>query len=183
MSKIVVSLTTYKDRIDTIQTVIESINQQSVQPDIIALYLYSGEFGKNLPVIKEQSNLQIKYVDENLKGHKKYFYAFQEFCEDIVITLDDDIYYHKDTIKVLLEYHQKYPTCVIANRTRFITVRDNDIENYYRWEKNFPVDTPSMLLMGTGVLGILYPPHIFDDAIFDKENLLHYALDNDDIWL
>ena len=183
MNKIVVSLTTYKDRIDTINTVIESLNRQSVKPDVIALYLYAGEFDTKELNIVDQENLQVKFVDENLKGHKKYFYAFQDYADDIVITLDDDIYYHEDTVKKLLEYHRKYPNCVIANRTRFITIRDSQIENYYRWEKNFPEDTPSMLLMGTGVLGILYPPHIFDNQIFDIELIRKLALDNDDIWL
>ena len=183
MNKIVVSLTTYNKRIHSINKVIESLNKQSVKPDVIVLYLYSKEFESIDLNINKQDNLVVKFVDENLKGHKKYFYAFQEYKDDIVITLDDDVYYHKDTIKKLLEFHKKYPKCVVANRTRFITMRDCEIEDYYRWEKNFPENYPSMLLIGTGVLGILYPPHTFNEQIFDKENLIKYALDNDDMWL
>lgn len=183
MNKIVVSLTTYNSRINTINKVIHSINNQSIQPDIIVLYLCSNEINASILNIHKQENLQIRYVDENLKGHKKYYYALQEFRDDIVITLDDDVEYHVDTIKTLMDYHIKYPRCVIANRTRFLSIRDNNLESYYRWEKNFPVDFPSFLLMGTGVLGVLYPPYIFDNEVFNKELIIKYALDNDDIWL
>ena len=85
MNKIVVSLTTYNKRIHSINKVIESINKQSVKPDVIVLYLYSKELESIKFEINKQDNLVVKFVDENLKGHKKYFYAFQEYKDDIVI--------------------------------------------------------------------------------------------------
>ena len=42
---------------------------------------------------------------------------------------------------------------------------------------------PSKRLVAVGVGGILYPPNIFTDEVFNKEAIRNLALTADDIWL
>ena len=53
-----------------------------------------------------KKGLEIKYI-KDLKSHKKYFYAFKEFYNEIFITFDEDIFYNKNTISSLINTNKK----------------------------------------------------------------------------
>ena len=99
--KIIVSLTSYPKRIDTIWLTITSLFKQSMKPDLIVLWLAKSQF-KTLDDLPDslkrlqKYGLKIKLCDD-LKSHKKYYYALKEFNEDIVILADDDMFYPNDT--------------------------------------------------------------------------------------
>lgn len=60
----------------------------------------------------------------------------------------------------------------------------NIITSYNDWISEYDkLRYPSKRLLAIGVGGILYPPHIFSDEIFDKEKFMRLALTADDIWL
>ena len=183
MNRIIVSLTSFPERIHCIEETLLSIFKQSIKPDLVVLYLSKEEFNVPINNLCNNKSFIIKYVNGNLMSHKKYFYALQEFKDDVVITLDDDMIYHEKTIETLLKFHQKYPTYVIANRTRFIAINDDKVESYYNRPTNSPIDAPSLLLLGTGVLGILYPPNCFDEFTFNTKLIEENCLTNDDLWL
>ena len=183
MNRIIVSLTSFPERIHCIEETLLSIFKQSIKPDLVVLYLSKEEFNVPINNLCNNKSFIIKYVDGNLMSHKKYFYALQEFKDDVVITLDDDMIYHEKTIETLLKFHQKYPTYVIANRARFIAINDDKVESYYNRPTNSPIDAPSLLLLGTGVLGILYPPNCFDEFTFNTKLIEENCLTNDDLWL
>lgn len=42
-------------------------------------------------------------MDEDIRSHKKYWYAISEYPGMSIITVDDDIIYSSDTIKDLVE--------------------------------------------------------------------------------
>lgn len=183
MNKIIVSMTTVPSRINTLSHVLDSIFNQTVQPDLVSIYVSKEEFLEN-SLHYDYDRVKITYVDGNIRGHKKYFYAFKEFKDDIVITIDDDVVYDRNTIEKLLLYHKKYPNTVIANRGRFIGIANGEVARYHNWVRNYPVDHSSMLLMGTGVLGILYCPNWFDDSIFDLSCIINKnVIWCDDVWL
>jgi hypothetical protein len=187
--KVVVSLTSFPARIDYVWICIESIIRQSVKPDLIILWLAESQFRglDSLPtkLLQQQGKgLKIIFCDD-LRSHKKYYYAFNEYPNDLVITFDDDVYYPKDTIKELIEIHEKFPDCICCNRGHIIKMnKDKTIAPYREWETNNKnYKNPSKLIFPTGVGGVLYPPKSVDSEVFNKENIVNLCFFADDLWL
>lgn len=188
--KITVSITTIPPRIKKVQQVIIRLLEQTVRPDRIVIYLGKDQFkGIELPgLLKAQMALfgvEVRYV-EDIGPHTKYWYAIQEFPEDLVITADDDIRYPIDLIEELYESYKRHPKCVSARRCHLITFDENNVvKKYNEWKHKYSeiVDTPSMLLFPTGVGGVLYPPKVLHPEVLNLEILKKLSLKNDDIWL
>ena len=110
--RIIVSLTTFPARINTVYKTVTTLLQQTVKPDILVLWLAEEQFpNKQLPenlINLEKYGLTIKWC-KDIKSFKKLIPSLKEYPEDIIITLDDDYYYDKDLLKTLLEEHEKYP--------------------------------------------------------------------------
>lgn len=188
--KLTVSITTIPPRITKIQQVITRLLEQTVRPDRIVIYLGKDQFkGVKLPPILRTQiqtyGVEVRYV-EDIGPHTKYWYAIQEFPNDLVITADDDIRYPDDLIAELYESYKRHPNCVSARRCHLITFDENGmIKKYNDWLYKYSelIDTPSMLLFPTGVGGVLYPPKTLHPEVFNIHNLKTLALKNDDIWL
>ena len=192
MGKVIISLTSYPARIDTVHLTIRSILRQTVQADKILLWLSIEEFPnkyadlpKSLLLIKEEPQFMICWVDENLKSHKKYYYALQNYRDDIVITVDDDMYYEPAMIETLLKSYKTHPTSISARNTHRIYASKDVIAPYCTWSSKLDEceDTESMNLCAIGVGGILYPPGCSHTDWFRKEQIYTLAENQDDIWL
>ena len=190
MQKVIVSLTSYPRRINTIYKVLDSIIQQTVLPDKIILYLSESEFRgfTDMPDLGkyEKYGFEIHWVEENMKSYKKWFYAFQEYPNDIIITIDDDILYRNTALENLLTYHRRFPEAVIARRVHLMTCRqDGSVAPYDEWfsECDMYQGVPRMDLMATGCGGILYPVHAFQSEIFNKSVFMEKSENADDIWM
>ena len=183
-SRIIVSLTSWKKRINSVYKVIETLKEQTFQPDKIVLYLAEIEFeGKKLPdkllrLCDEQ--FEIRWTD-NIGSYKKLIPALRDFPNDIIITVDDDIYYDKRLIELLIDGYKKYPNCIQAHRV-------TTVEYYSNKKINLTLDSkktfkkPSVLYKITGVGGVLYPPNCFLKDIMDEKLFLKLAPTGDDIW-
>lgn len=186
--KVIVSLTSIPSRFDKITLCIESLMRQTYKPDQIILYLGKEKCNENsIPTsIKEMKNkgLRIEFR-EDLKPHTKYYYAIKENPNDIIITVDDDIYYHRTLIEELIKSYKKYPNAISCMRAHTITFDDEkNIKPYNEWigEDNSILE-PSYKLVATGVGGVLYPPYCMKDELFKKENIIKLSFKADDIWL
>lgn len=186
-SGVVVSLTSYGKRLDLVHLTILSLMRQSVKPDRIILWLDVEESSGAVPTSLrslEGYGLDIRYGCENLKGHKKYFWALREFVDSCVITVDDDVMYPPDTIEGLVAAHKRYPDAVVARRVNRMVVMDGVLAPYAEWEFEWhDCDAPRDDLLATGVGGVLYPPRCFGDQAFDLGPIENTGLGNDDLWL
>ena len=185
--KYIVSLTSFPARINDIWMSIETIMQQSVKPDEIILWLAEEQFPtKELPesLSRLQSRgLTIKYCDD-LRSHKKYFYAIQENPNDCIITLDDDLYYHKDVLKNIIDLYKQFPNEISTNRAHEIILINGKILAYRKWKHNSSnIHHPTNLLMQTGGAGTLYPPGSLHEKAFNKDLIKELCFHADDIWL
>lgn len=185
-SNIVVSMTTYPARIRTVWIVIESLFQQTVKPYKVVLYLAKEQFpNNNIPVkLKkmQKRGLTIKFVDD-LKSHKKYFYAIQEYRDYCIVTADDDILYPENHLEKLWNEHINFPNTIIccwSHRIEFNT--QNGFEPYNMWVDNSK-EIPSFATLAVGCNGILYPPNSLPPMAFDKEVIISDVLYTDDLWL
>lgn len=192
--RIIVSLTSYPPRIGGVYKVIESLFRQTMQVDEIVLYLSLEEFpkeDKDLPetlrMLIGRNRFRIKWVQENLKSHKKYYYALQEYKDAVVITVDDDTIYANTMVSDLIKSYRQFPDAVSARRVRIVLKKDETLELYNKWEREIYleeyIDMPRMDLCAIGVGGVCYPPLLINDDWLNKAVILNVAENQDDLWL
>lgn len=187
--QIVVSLTSYGARLDSVHMTIRSIFNQTYKPDKIVLYLDGDVSESELPetlIMLKKYGLDIRTKSENLRSHKKYYYAVQEFADSMIVTIDDDLIYPPDLLENLVKTHLQFPEAVIASRVHEIHVDDKKNVLPYRkwgWEVDAVQDAPSFKYLATGCGGVLYPPKSLASAMIDKELIQKIALQADDLWL
>lgn len=184
---IIISLTSYPKRYPTLHLCLASIFNQSVRPNLVVLYIYEKDMYLLPSKVLEyqKKGLIIKAVKEDLKCHKKYFYAMQEYRENVLITVDDDVIYPFNLVEKLVESFQKFPTSLSAGRAHgMILNSDGSPIPYLDWEwESSCYNRPSFRLMATGVGGILYPPHCLTQETFNISAIQKYCLYQDDVWL
>ena len=189
--KLIVSMTSFPPRMDTLHIVITSILEQTVKADEILLWLAEEQFPNRLDDLPEElktyekkGQIRIRWCDD-LKPHKKYYYTMKENPDAIVVTIDDDVSYDKRALEYLLLSYLEYPQSVSALRINIISMKDGRFLPYSDWLKNpdILVNKPSFELLATGCGGTLYPPHLLPEELFDKEAIMKTCLDVDDLWL
>lgn len=190
--KLIVSLTTYPARINSIHHVLQTIYDQTYPADQVVLWLAEEQFPhrdqdlpKHLCNLVSANKLKVCWCSD-LKPHKKYFYALQEYSEDLVVTIDDDLLYHPNLLWNLYVSYLEHPHAVSAARAHLITgSSDSGILSYNYWIKELDlyIGEPSMQLLCTGGAGSLYPPHIFNPELFDEQAIRNTCLFADDLWL
>lgn len=184
--QVTVTLTTYADRVNTVHYTIRTLLNQTYKPDRVILWLADEFRDAELPkelLELEKFGLTIRYCEE-LRSHKKYYFAMQEFPEDIIITADDDIIYPENQIEKLIKVSGRFPGCVVANEAKKL-VFDKKFELLYQQNEgsaSFGM-TPDVMLLPIGCGCILYPPHCLDKEVFNKENIKGLAYTADDLWL
>ena len=188
---IYISLTTYPARIESAYYAICSILDQTVRPNRIILTLINDEFPEgetslpqNILSLKEKG-LEILWAPDNLRPHNKYFYSMQKYPDALIITIDDDILYPRDTIEKLIECYKEFPNAISAFHTDKFAICNNRLDKYsnaiigYRQE----IHALKHSLLAEGFAGVLYPPSILPQDAFDKNLIQRCSPMNDDIWL
>lgn len=182
---VIVSLTSFPKRLPTLYLVIESLLRQSIKPDKIILYLTESQVSdiEKLPkklLAQRKRGLEIRLCPDEIRSHTKYYYAFKEFPESIVITVDDDLFYKSDLIETHLNNAKKYPNTIIANWVKEIIPGKY---KYTEWPDLTYTPILSKNLLILGVSSVLYPPYSVHNDIFNVDNIKDLTLTADDIWL
>lgn len=182
-----ISITSFPARIEEVNYTIETLFSQTVKADSITLYLSLDQFpDKNIPEalsLQEERGLSIEFVEDDLRSHKKYYYAFLKQKNNLVITCDDDVFYPENTIESLIDAHKRFPKAVICNRGHKINFQKCQVLKYRKWSHNFKSKKPELDLVPTGVGGVLYPPNCYHKDIFDIETFKDICFFADDLWL
>ena len=185
--EVVVSLTSYGDRIHSVHLAIESIMRQTVKPNRIVLWLSEEEFkGKTLPIalqMQQKRGLTIAYC-EDLKSYKKLIPSLTLFPEACIITIDDDIAYYPDFLERLINTHKESPSDICALRMHEMKIRDNgNILPYNNWRlciEKCPEENRLAFFTTGG--GVLFPPHSLSDEVFNKDVYMSECATADDVW-
>lgn len=189
--KVIASLTSFPTRINYVEFAIKSLMLQSYKPDRIILWLAKEQFeGLELPksLLKLQDHgLEIKWVDEDLRGHKKYFYIVEEQRPDeLLITFDDDIIFSTNCIKNLVRKHKKFPKAVVMSRGYEITFdKKGVLESHTKWKimSRYGVKKPEKLMHASCGAGCLYPYGAFHKDIRNSTMMKKCASGIDDLWM
>lgn len=122
--RIIVSMTSWKKRIENVEIVVASILNNTIQPYKIICNLSIDEFPlkeKELPsgLLDLESNgvFEINWVKENTKAFKKFIPLFKKYPNDVIITIDDDFIYPSDMIEFFYAQHLKTPHIPLSGNT------------------------------------------------------------------
>ena len=191
--KLVVSLTTFGERIFTVHKTIESLMLQTLKPNHIVLWLAEDEFGASsrtawggviFPIqLKEmeKKGLEIRYC-KDIRSYKKLIPTLDLYPDSIIVTVDDDMIYSSTLLETLYYTHLKYPDCVVFNYGKEIKVMDDVVEAYSGWKHAKFAEEPSHKYIAIGVGGVLYPPHSLNNSVKDAELFNAIAPFADDLW-
>ncbi len=183
--KLIVSLTSFPDRIKTIHITINTLLNQTVKPDKIILWLADSQFKNkenDLPesLLKlKDSGLEIKWF-EDIRSYKKLIPALIEFPDDIIVTADDDLYYQKDWLESLYSSYLKNPDCIHTRRACGINLKDNELKVTPHYANNNYKSTYLNQLMGGA--GTLYPPHSLYKDVLNIDEIKTLIPTHDDIY-
>lgn len=190
--RMTVSMTSWPGRIAFAAEALKGIYAQGKKADRVLLWLAEEQFpGKeaDLPeALLEQvrdSLAEIRWC-EDLKSHKKYFFALQENTDGVTVTVDDDLVYVPEMLELLYLSWLRHPDAVSAMRTHYMAVSDEgQILPYAYWvkETDARIDEPEALLFATTGAGTLYPAGIIGKEWFDRDAIRETCLMADDLWM
>ncbi len=185
-SEFVLSLTSYGERMTTsLPYALCSLINQSEPPKTIAVFLDQDHWNDDsLPVLlKKLRSVGVGfYYCEDIKSYKKLIPALKRFPNNPIITFDDDFYYNKNYLAWMKEAFSKSDKKTVLGQWGCIPEKsDGKYIPYNLWKDcNKGDDTsPSSFI---GCAGILYPPHIFDEEILNKDVFMKLCPKADDIW-
>jgi hypothetical protein len=194
--KIIVSLTSFPERMYEIHYTLYSLLNQTMKPDEIILWLAEEQFPNledDVPIkVKKfkEHGLTIKWTND-IKSYKKLIPTLKEYPNDIIVTADDDAFYPENWLEQLYkEYDGKN---IVAHRVREISTDEyNNILPYINWKLirinndiNLSLNQDSYSSFTnffTGVGGILYPPHSLHEDVLNQDLFENLSPNTDDIW-
>lgn len=183
--QIIVSLTSFPDRIPFIYKTISSLLNQTLKPDMVILWLAKEQFPQlenDLPdelLELKKYGLTIKWCN-NIRSYKKLVPAIKEYPNDIIITVDDDIYYDKTLVELLYKSYEKEPQYIHCHRCTKIFYKNGKIKAKGGGKKFYKYPSYANKLVGVG--GVLYPPNSLYCDITNENLFMELAPTNDDIW-
>lgn len=187
----IVSLTSYGDRLSRCTSyAIYSMFTQSVTPEKITLWIDKKKWNdKNIPFaiqrMKGWGMLEINYC-EDIRSYTKLIPALKKYPNKIIITVDDDLYYSKHVVKQLYESYLNNKKNIHTFGVSIPNYINNKLSPYKNWNNYFYYSdiliNNNSNALALGFCGILYPPSIFDQEIFNKSVYMNYSSSADDIW-
>lgn len=182
----IISLTSYGGRIKRCAPyAIFSMYTQNMIPGKITLWIDKTKWNKtNLPFfIRRMMNwglLEVNFCDD-IRSFTKLLPALRKYPDSIIITIDDDLYYSKSFVRTLYKSYLKNKNGIHTLGGIIPTHKEKILQPYSQW-KGCTKTYDNVFLLALGFRGILYPPHTFDEEIFNKDVFMKYAATCDDIW-
>jgi hypothetical protein len=189
--RVIVSLTSFPERIDEVHLCIYSLLNQTRKPKMVVLWLAreefpGGEAGLPSDLLALRSHgLSIRWCG-NIGSYKKLIPSLLEFPRDILVTADDDLYYEKTWLERLLDSYAAHPEDINAHRAHGVRFDAfGNVRPYAEWEyerKAPEYEAARVLNFATTGGGVLYPPGCFHPDVLDADLALSLCPTGDDIW-
>jgi len=184
--RVIVSLTSYGRRVGSVLPfALYSLLRQTYKPNMIVLWLDNNNWSpenlpKKLKELEKAGLLVVNYCTD-IRSYKKLVPSLQAFPNDIIITVDDDLFYRRDLIERLVKAHIQYPQCVITHRAHGIIIRDGNIAPYNEWDDTIS-DSNDENVFPTGGAGCLYKKSMLYKDVTNDELFMKLCPLADDVW-
>lgn len=180
--RVIISLTSYGRRVKaTLPYTLVSLLNQTYKPDKIICWLDNKNWNRsNLPTdIKrlEKYGIEIAFCDD-LLSYKKLLPTLERYPDDIIVTVDDDVYYKPTLVETLVNAYKEKPDMIQAFRTStFLFDAMSDPSRYWcgeghQWNYDF----------ACGCGGILYTGTMLHKDIMRLDLITALAPKADDLW-
>lgn len=186
---IIISLTSYPARINTVNQTIESLLNQTMKADKVILWLAPEQFPnkeKDLPsqlLELKEKGLTIDWYHD-IKSYKKLIPTLKKYPNAMIITVDDDAIYSHDLVKELYREYTKNPNDIQCCRAHKIKIGLRNVLPYKKWEwfNTLKKGQKGYNIFFTGLGGVLYPPCCLDEKVLDEKKFMELCPSGDDIW-
>lgn len=184
---VVVSLTSYGSRIDTVHLAIESIARGTVRPARLILWIDSVAHLAALPPALERQKARGLEVllATNYGPHTKYYPYVESQTRFTVpiVTADDDILYPSDWLSGIMSASRAHPDSIVGYWIRRMSLGADGVPTTYTsWP--YASDTrPHAANVPLGVSGVLYPTGMLEHLRENGDAFLSVAPHTDDLWL
>ena len=181
----IVSLTSYPARFGTLHLTLACLLDQTVRADRTILWIADGDLPALPTSVREfeRRGVEIKACDD-LRSYKKLVPALEAYPDAFVATADDDIYYGRRWLEVLVDGCSRgVISCHRAHRIKF--AEGGKAQPYLDWDfdaRDAASRQPSGDLLPTGAGGILYPPYSLDGRVTDRALFERLSPNGDDLW-
>lgn len=184
VKKIIVSMTTIPSRKERLKENIFSILNQSVSFDKLVINIDDNLSKDDYKWYKKFAKISDKIIfnkaSAKWRSCNKLLPTLLLFPDDVIITIDDDVYYPVDCFKYLLEQHTKTPGYIVSHEVNPILIENNfitylnsyDIKvNQFQWGKYLSNCC-------------LFPPHVFDGTdLMDYDKMMACTKGtHDELW-
>lgn len=187
IEQIIISLTSFPKRIPTLHIVIECLLRQTYFNKRVILWLSkeqfpSSEIPSNLLSLCNKG-LEVYFVDGDIRSHKKHYYAFKAFPNNLIFLVDDDLFYPSYIVEQSYNLYKKYGgnKVIIANYGRKINHSNNgELKSYNTWEISH--GNSEDMFFGSGGGTLIRPRDLYKDYL-KMDLFLKLTPIADDIWL
>ena len=183
---VILSMTTIPKRKDRLSDNISAILNQTYKFDKLVINIddnLSDEDYKWYENFKNiDSRIEINKAEAKWRSCNKLLPTLKKYPNDIIITIDDDIYYPCDTIKELMEWHDKEPDCIITHEINPIYI--NEEKNYVGYHNAFDVMLMQKEWGKYFSNCCLFPPYIFNGTdLYDYDKMMKCTNGtHDELW-
>jgi len=188
--RIIVSLTSFPKRIKYVWLPIRSLLCNTQRPDRLILWLSKEQFPKgenSLPRLLlnlKKYGAEFRFVEGDIKSHKKYYYAYREFKDDLVLLVDDDLIYPSYFISKMYEKWKisDKPSMVFNYGQRLYSAQGELLPADQRVDV-LDEDNDSRTIMAGSGGGLMLRPSTLSPLITNKDLFLSLTPYSDDYWI
>lgn len=185
-------MTSFPARISYVWLVIECLLRQTVVPSRIIVYLSKEQFQNKSVLPKNLRNypddiVEFRFVNGDIRSHKKYWYAVEEWKDRPIVIVDDDIVYDSRMIEDLESASRQMEKTISCCWGITILWSDNgELNPYSLWRGKRTKKTlgkrDHARFFGSGG-GTYFPVGSLKDANLELSTLMSICPTADDIWL
>lgn len=182
----IISLASFPARYKTLTPVIASLLNQDSPAHSLHLWIPEGtksQLPDSLSPLLDRG-LYIHKCD-HLGSYSKLIHALREFPDFNIVTADDDMIYPHQWLSSLHKEHLLHPQDISAFTCRLMKLSGDPILSapYKDWKHvKSGANTTHPHYMSIGFTGVLYPPHTFNEEVFNTDLIQKLRIKNDDIW-
>ena len=181
---VVVSMTTIPKRKKRLMDNLPALLNQTYRYDKLIINIDDNlsdedyEWYENLKGLDHR--IEINKSEAKWRSCNKLLPTLKLYPHDIIITLDDDVFYPMDTIMELIVEHIKHPDCVIAHEINPIVVN----ENYITYVNGYDVKLKQVEWGKYLSNCALFPPYTFDGTdLYDYDKMMKCTHGtHDELW-
>lgn len=188
-NNLTVSLTSHGRRVEQYAAyAIYSVMTQVHKPNRVVLNINRDKWSEdNLPELIKKlqiAGLEVNFC-EDVGPHTKLLPTLQKYPDDVIITVDDDLYYGPQTIQILYDEFAKSDGITVICHGAYEIKRDEKgkLLPYSQWTDITQTEEPAVgKYSPLGFRSVLYPPHVFSDEVFNQKIYRTICPKADDIW-